>query len=313
MCIRDRSRTFGMSRNPLRPAGADLTDLTPFMARIEGFADAMAANLLKSPYLAETQGTSLVARKDIRTFTGSGPYAAPAIRAMAWEILLKANSVTSPGTPTQWATINPLATYRLFFPPATATNGSTDSTARDTEPINIYTQLARLQEAKAVSEPVDLSTLFTNAALTTLSTPFGITWPRPTTGEYALFYKDWAADPTGILALPAFSMSKAFQVNAAYPNLSVAEVVFAGFTLSADKRCVLTATLSPALPSGARVDLDLPAMSRTFSFYGTGGDTGAIVIPCYTTAPAFHPVRVRLISPDAKCDTTVTLTLTPSL
>ena len=310
----DLSRTFGVARNPLLPGGAALADLTPTMARIEGFADAMAANILKSPYLADTQGTLLAALKDVRTFTGSGPYASSAIRSMAWEVILKANSVTAPGTPTQWATINPLATYRFFFPPAAATNGATDTTARDTEPINIYTQLARLQEAKTSSEPVDLGLVFTNTALTALSTPYGITWPRPTTGEYLLFFKDWAADPTGILSLPAFSMSKAVQVNGAYPNLSTGEVLFGGFTVSADKRCVLTVTLSPALPSGARVDVDLPMLARTFSFTNTGADTGAIVIPCYTTAPAFHPVRVRLISPDAaQPTTTVTLTLTPSL
>ena len=311
----DLSRTFGVARNPMLPAGAALADLTPTMARIEGFADAMAANLLKSPYLADTQGTGLAAAlKDVRTFTGSGPYAAPAIRALAWEVILKANSVTSPGTATQWATINPLASFRFFFPPAGATNGATDTTARDTEPINIYTQLARLQEAKTSAEPVDLNLLFTSTALTSLTTPFGITWPRPTTGEYLLFFKDWAADPTGSLSLPAFSMSKAVQVNGAYPNLSTGEVLFGGFTVSADKRCVLTATLSPALPSGARVDVDLPMLARTFSFTEAGSSTGAIIIPCYTTAPAFHPVRIRLISPDAaQPTTTVTLTLTPSL
>ena len=310
----DLSRTFGVARNPMFPAGAAQADLTPTMARIEGFADAMAANLLKSPYLADTQGTTLVSVKDVRVFAGSGPYAAPAIRSLAWEVILKANSVTSPGTATQWATINPLASYRFFFPPAGATNGATDTTARDTEPINIYTQLARLQEAKGTTDPVDLALLFTNTNLTSLATPFGITWPRPTTGEYLLFFKDWAADPTGVLALPTFSMAKAVQVNGTYPNLSTGEVLFGGFTVSVDKRCVITATLSPALPSGARVDLDLPMLGRTFSFSGAGGDTGAVVIPCYTTAPAFHPVRIRLISPDAaQPTTTVTLTLTPSL
>ncbi len=310
----DLSRTFGVTRNPMFPAGAAQADLTPTMARIEGLAEAMAANLLKSPYLADTQGTLLAAMKDVRTFTGSGPYAAPAIRALAWEVILKANSVTSPGTATQWATINPLATNRFFLPPSGATNGATDTTARDTEPINIYTQLTRLQEAKATTEPVDLAALFTNTALTSLTTPYGITWPRPTTGEYLLFFKDWAADPTGVLALPTFSMAKAAQVNGAYPNLSTGEVLFGGFTVSVDKRCVLTVALSPALPSGARVEVDLPMMARTFSFTNTGSDTGAIVIPCYTTAPSFHPVRIRLISPDAtQPTTTVTLTLTPSL
>ena len=301
-------RTFSFARNPVLPVSTDLGNLVPDMARIEGLAEAMAAHLLKSPYLADTQGTSVASVKDIRTFSPGGPYSAPAIRALTWELILKANSLPSPGTATDWAKIDTLALARFFSAPSGNTNGATDSTGRDIEPINLYTQLARLQEGKASAEPVDLSAVFTNATLAGILAPFGVTWPRPSTGEFAVFMRDWGTDPTGTLARFGFSMSKAVQVNGAYPNLSVGEVAYAGFSLTADKRCVLAVAVSPALPSGASVEVEVPLMSRTFTFTGSGGDTGTITIPCYITAPAFHPVRVRVLSPGTTVpDTTVTL------
>ena len=108
-------------------------------------------------------------------------------------------------------------------------------------------------------------------------------------------------------------MAKAAQVNGAYPNYSQGEVFYAGFSLNADKRCILSAAISPALAAGARVDVDLPQMNRTFQFTGTGGSTEVIVIPVNTTAPYFHPVRLRMVSPAAvQPDSTVTLSLTPA-
>jgi hypothetical protein len=313
-------RTFATPLNPLLPAAAALTNLSPDMARIEGLADAMAANVLKSPYLADTQGTGLAAPlRDVRDITGLGsaqltPYSAPALRAFAWEIILKANSLPTPGVATDWATINPLAAARFFQAPAGLTNGATDTTARDIEPLNIYSQLKRLSEAKSTAEPVDLATVFTDAVLTPLGTPFGITWPRPTTGTYASFVADWGTDPTGALPAVVLSMAKAVQVNGAYPNVSQGEVAYAGFSLSADKRCTLSATITPALGAGAKVDVDLPFMARTFSFSGAGGSAGAIVLPVNNTAPYYHPVRLHLKSPTSlQPDVTVTLTLTPSL
>ncbi len=311
-------RTFFDPLNPLRPVGAALTDLIPDMARIEGLADAMAASILKSPYLADTNGTTLATPVlDIRDITGLGasqltPYSAPALRAFAWEVLLKANSLPSPGVATDWAKINPLATPRFFHAPTALTNGATDTTARDIEPINIYSQVNRLKEAKTASEPVDLSILFTDPVLTTLGRPFGLTWPRPTTGAYASFLADWGTDPITSFPAVTLSMAKASQVNGVYPNLSQGEVFYAGFSLNADKRCVLTATISPALGAGVWIDVDLPRMTRTFPFSGSGGSTETIVIPVNTTAPYYHPLWLRLKSPSTlQPDVTVTLTLTP--
>jgi hypothetical protein len=108
-------------------------------------------------------------------------------------------------------------------------------------------------------------------------------------------------------------MANATQVGGVYPNLSQGEVVYAGFRLTADKRCVLSATISPALQAGSRIDVDLPKMNRTFSFTGSGGSTPVILIPQFGTPPVYHPVRVWLRSPSAvQPDVVLTLTLTPS-
>ena len=315
----NNGRTFSVPLNALFPSGDALADLSPDMARIEGLAEAMAANVLKSPYLADTQGTALATVRDIRDVSGltaaqKTPFSAPALRAFAWELILKANSLPSPGVAADWSSINSLAAARFFLAPIGLTNAATDTTARDIEPLNIYSQLKRLSEAKTTAEPVDLAAVFPDAVLTPLAGPFGITWPRPATGPYASFVSDWGTDPTGTLPAVTLSMAKAIQVNGAYPNVSQGEVFYAGFSLNADKRCVLSATITPALPAGAQIDVDLPRMTRTFSFTGSGGPTEALVLPVNATAPYYHPVRLRLKSPAAlQPDVTVTLTLTPSL
>ena len=314
-------RTYSVSLNPLLPVGAALTNLIPDMARIEGLADAMAANVLKSPYLADTNGTLLALPiKDLRDVTGLTaaqltPYSAPALRALAWQIILKANSLSTPGLATDWTNLNPLAAARFFYAPAAATNGATDATARDIEPLNIYSQLKRLSEAKSATEPADLAALFTDAVLTPMTAPYGITWPRPTTGTYSSFVADWGTDPTGALPAVALSMTRAVTVNSVYPNLSQGEVFYTGFSLNlnVDKRWVLSATITPALNAGNRIDVDFPMMGRTFTFSGAGGvPTDPFVLPVNNTVPYYHSVRVRLRSASTpQPDVTVTLRLTP--
>lgn len=313
-------RTFSIAFNPLVPPGAAQDDLTPDMARIEGLADAMAANILKSPYLADTQGTGLAAPLlDIRDISGLPsdrltPFSAPAIRAFAWEIILKANGLPSPGVNTDWAAINPLAVPRFFRAPGSPTKAATGTAAaRDLEPLSIYNQFDRLKEIKTTTEPADLAAIFTDAVLTTLATPFGITWPRPTTGPYASFISDWGTDPTSSFPPVTLSMAKAAQVNGTYPNLSRGELFYAGFNLNADKRCTLAATISPALGAGASIEVDMPWTLRTLSFTGAGGTTEALVIPVNNTAPYYHPLRLRLKSPATiQPDVVVTLALIPA-
>ncbi len=312
------SRTFAIPLNRLFPQTAAQPDLSPDLARIEGLAEAMAANLLKSPYLADTQGTALATPlKDVRDISSlstaqKSPYSAPALRAFAWEIVLKANSLPSPGTATNWATINPLATSRFFLAPSGGTNSASNIATFDSEPINIFSQIARLSETKSAAEPVDLATVLSSAVVATLGTPFGISWPRPTSGPYASFAAYWGADPVTPFPSVPLSMAKAIQVNGSYPNYSRGEVCYAGFSLNADKRCILSATIAPALVAGGQVDVDLPLMNQTFSFTGTGGSTPVITIPVPGTAPYYHPVRLRMKSPATlQPDVVVTLNITP--
>jgi hypothetical protein len=293
--------------------------LSPDLARIDGLANAMAANVLKSPYLADTQGTGLASPildiRDVTALIGAqlSPYSVPALQALSWEIILKANSLPSPGVATDWAAINVLTAARFFQPPL-PTNDANDATARDIEPLNIYSQLNRLKEAKSTADPTDLAAIFTDAALTPLVAPFGLTWPRPTTGAYASFVADWGTDPATPFPSVTLSMAKATLVDGVYPNVSQGEVFYAGFSLTPDKRCILSATVTPALGAGVQLDLDLPRMNRTFSFTGSGGSTESIVIPGGITASLYHPLRLRLKSPTTlQPDVTVTLTLTPSL
>ena len=312
------SRTFGMPGMPLFPQAAALPDLSPDRALIEGLAGAMAANVLKSPYLADTQDTTLAAPvtdiRDLSALTAAQltPDSAPAIRAMAWELILKANGIASPGTATTWATLNPLAMARFFSAgPAYPTTTST----YETEPLNIFKQLGRLQEIKAATEPVDLAAVFTDAALTPLLAPFGITWPRPTTGAYAAFATSWGADPNSTTtAIPpvTLSMAKAVQVRGVYPNDSEGEVAYAGFTMSADRAYTLSVTASPALAGTAELELMLPSFqSAPLTFTGSGGSQ-RVVLSGNSTTPMFQPVRVRMVSPTAvQPDTTVTISLVP--
>jgi hypothetical protein len=312
------SRTFGMSSNPLGPQGALLTHLSPNQAMIEGLADAMAANLLKSPYLADTEGTALASPVlDIRDISGLAqsqlsPYSAPAIQSLAWELILKANSLPSPGTATDWGNIYPAAMARFFAPP----NYPSSHGTYETEPWNLFSQIGRLQEPKSSTEPVDLASIFSDSVLTPLLAPYGLPWPRPSTGPLASFAADWGPDPNTLTyPLPpiTLSMAHAVQVNGTYPNLSEGEVAYAGFTLSADGAYILTVTVSPALASTAQLELMMPTFQASPLFFTGSGGSQRVVLSGNSTTPLFHPVRLRLLSPTTQQpDTTVTVSLVPA-
>ena len=311
------TRPFGMPGAPLLPQAASLTELTPDQALIEGLANAMAANLIRSPYLADTQGTGLASpvtdTRDISTLTTAqlSPYSAPAISALTWELILKANSLPSPGTPTNWDTINAAAMGRFFGGPAFPSS----TPNYEAEPLSIFTQIGRLSESRVVTEPVDLAPIFTDATLTPLLAPFGTPWPRPTSGPLSAFAASWGVDPNSSIApLPPviLSMAKAVQVHGVYPNNAEGEVAYAGFTLSADKAYTLSIAISPALASTAQLELMLPSFQASpLTFTGSGGSM-RVVLQGNSTTPVFQPVRMRMISPTVvQPDTTVTVSLVP--
>jgi hypothetical protein len=331
------NRTFSVPSNLLYPISTPMTDLSPDLARIEGLADGMAAAVIKTPYLADTQGTSLAVTpvldiRDIHTLSTSqkSPFSVPALRAFSWEIILKANNLPTPGVPTDWAKIDPLATVRFFMAPKSLTNQVSSGGARDFEPLNIYTQISRIREAVSGTDTVDLNARFTEAILTSLATPFGIPWPRPVAGPLASFASDWGVDPSSPFPLVTLSMAQAAKVDMpylssplnaprvisyqpAFPNLSTDEVFYSCFNLNADKRCVLSATITPALAADSKIEVDLPSMSRTITLLGTGGTSEVMTFPGNNSTPTPHPVRIRVINTAAvQPDIVVKLELKPA-
>ena len=293
----------------LFPPASPLLDLTPDIAIIEGLAPIMAANALKSPFLADTSGGTIQIQ-DVRSLSGvpvakQTVYSAPNLRALGWELVLKGNSIVSPGTTANWATINPAAMVR-FFQLITPTDLTDIS--------SIYQQLGRLKEAKSLAEPVDLAAIFTDSVLTTLTAPFQITWPRPTTPPLNTFISDWGSDPnSATLGTVPFSMANAVKVQGSYPNLSEGEVAFARFTLTKDTAYNLKVIASNGpLPAGSLVEIRLNVYGLSYTFDGSStANSIRIVLPGDSTTPVVNPIRIRLLSPNTTVpDFTATVQMT---
>lgn len=303
---------------------SDLQDLRPEMALIEGFSQAIPAILLKSPYLADTSAGAVTYR-DIRLTGGLGAdaYSAANIAAIAWALNLHAcgtlnGTVVTPvaDTPTGWATLSQTALRRFFsiVPPVDAT------TSLPTDVGSIYSQVARLQEARGGSDTVDLVAYFPNATLTPLLSPFNITWPRPTSTATlpdplvpdAGFMANWGADPNSLVtALPGFTLSMtSAHPNALnrYPNISKGEVFRARFTLSRDRIYLLGISTPSGIPAGAQFEVTIGGVK-----YPLSASTEPIRLPALsgnTTTPVYQGVQVRLLSPDVlQPDLPITLRL----
>ncbi len=292
----------------LLPADAPLQDLSPDSAVIEGLAPVMAANALKSPYLADTSGGTIQIQ-DVRSLVGvpiskQTVYSAPNIRALAWELVLKANSVASPGTPATWTTINPSAMGRFFslIAPIDLADIS-----------GIYNQLARLKEAKGALDPIDLAAIFTDTALTAVAAPFQITWPRPTVAPLNSFITNWGDDPNSLaVATIPLSMATAVQVRGSYPNLSEGEVAYARFALSKDTAYNLKIVGSNGpLPLGSLIEVTFPYARLSYTFTGASTqDPLRLVLTGNATTHVPYLVRIRLLSPNAQIpDVTATVQL----
>lgn len=299
------SRFYLYTQGPtlLFPPAVPLADLSPDVALIEGLAPAMAANLLKSPYLANTTASG-VQITDVRDITGlptakQTVYSAPNLRALTWELALKANSQASPGTSASWSLINPSAMKRFFV--LLAPLDRTDIS-------NFYLQLGRLKESRGATDPVDLAAIFTDPTLTSITAPFGIAWPRPTTPPLNLFVADWGADPNSasVAALP-LSMANAVMVpeliqgslQTAFPNVSEGEVAYARFTLSKDTAFNLNVTSSTGpLPAGSRIQIRFLSTGLVYTFNGDASAPAVrVILPGNSTTPVIYPVMVQLISP----------------
>lgn len=290
---------------------SDLQDLRPDMALLEGFSQAMAAVLLKSPFLVDTSAGAPTYR-DIRSTAGLGSdaYSAANVASIAWKFNLHASGTISSGvvtpiadTPAGWSGLSQVALNRFF----NVALPKDSTTSHPTDIASIYGQVARLKETKVSGETVDLAAYFPEATLTSLLAPFNITWPRPTTTATlpdplvpeAGFMANWGADPnSAATAIPSFtlSMAKAHKNSAnLYPNFSKGEVFNARFTLAGDKKYLLRIQTPSGIPAGAEIEVTIGGTKNAFV-----AGTAPVLLPALAgnaTTPVNHQVQVRLLSP----------------
>lgn len=298
----------------LKAVGSPIDGLSSDIAMAEGLPLIIAANLLKSPYLADTDGTSgLVSVTDIRDLSGVagadiGPYSPRTLAAMLWEVDLKANGITTPGTATAWAALDPKAIARLFTlgQPASGTF----------VPDHIYLQLAKLKDAKTGAEPVDLAAIFTDTVINTVASPFNLPWPQPST---TAFGQAWTSTTGGTyLYNGTLSMSADHLVNGVYPNESYKELAYLGIAQVNDQTYRLTLQTTPnPLPSGATIQVVVfsGATTQAWTFSGSSASPATFTLAGNgsTASPLQYPVRVRLLSPATlQSDIPFTLQVAPA-
>lgn len=305
---------FGNYPYGLTPIGSPIEGLSPDQALVEGFPSAMAANLLQSPYLADTDGTSaLLSVKDIRDISSVapgdiGPFSPLSLAALAWDLDLKANGITAPGTATEWATINTSAIKRLFTLSLPASGSF--------YPANIYNQLALLKNAKSASEPVDLAAIFNDTTINTITSPYNLPWPQPTT---TTFGQTWTSTTGGTYVYNGtLSMASDHQVGGVYANASYQEISYLGVSQVNDQAYQMTLQTTPnPLPAGATIEVVVFSGSNTQAYTFTGNNATPIAFTLAgngnSTTPNQYPIRVRLISPSTlQPDIPFTLQLAPA-
>lgn len=285
----------------------DVQELSPDLAFVQGAPEAMAASILGSPYLADHAAGTVKTIRDVRDWRslGSGPTSAPALASACWDLILKANSLPNPGTPADWVKIDSVFMNRFF---TYVTQLETDGySPKDIN--NFYTQVVRLQEAKSVSETIDLAGIFTDTVLNGILQPYGMAWPRPTTGTTATFLNDWGKDPVSFNQSLSFSMANATtDRSGVFPNNGAREVFYAKMVLTKD--VTWSISLSPAPPAGAEVEL-LVGNKEPYRFTPTPGNPFRVTLAGNATTPIYAPFRVRLVSPGTRqADGTYTLQFT---
>ncbi len=307
--------------------GQELVGLAPQVAFPQGSVLPLAAIAMKSPYLADTLAGAPPRVLDIRK-VGTAPrdaFSAPNLQALAWEIVLKANSLPSPGTPADWAKIVPSNAARYFSQAAPK-----DTTGKLTDVVSVFSQLARLKEDKASAETVDLKTIFTDDAIKALATPFGLEWPRPTTGPLATFLTIWGIDFTPVTGQPFFTKTLTLSMSGAhldgtgrYNNASLGETLTGLYATTKDQAYFLD--VAPLPPAGVKLELRFSAAavggSPVMQTYDANTSTNPLdplkrVVFFNSTkdnVTSYVPLSVHLVSPSTKIgDYTFTLTFRPA-
>lgn len=301
-----------------RPVGKASTALSPDVALLEGFADAMAATILKTPYLT-SGGPGGLSVRDIRDLSDLPAsqvslYSARAIAALAWELTLKARAIAAPGTPTQWSAIT-VSTLARFYAPLLVKD---TNSLYPIDTANLYTQVGRLQESLISGEPVDLKAIFTDAVLTPLLASYNVAWPRPKDGTGNVIYlmDDWGTDPDSLAKpLPSLSFDMALAqrvpvfdgttVQDLFPDCGYAQVRYVRFLMDKDVQYNLWYTAVPALPANAVLevynDSTLGTSTVTFPASEPGKVIGMTMRGSSTAdITQYHALRFRLKSPDTR-------------
>ena len=241
-----------------------------------------------------------------------GPYSPLTLASLAWDVDLKANGITAPGTVTDWATIQPTAIARFFNLAIPAPSAFA--------PASIYGQLAALKLAKGPNEPVDLAAIFNDTTINTISSPYNLPWPQPTT---TVFGQAWTSATVGTNGTTyvyngTLSMASDHQVNGSYANASYQEIAYLGVSQSSDQAYQMTVQTTPnPLPAGATIEVVVFAGGNTQAYTFSGNNATPIAFTLAgngnTTTPNRYPIRVRLISPSTlQPDIPFTLQLTPA-
>lgn len=329
-----RNAIISQGNTSIIPTGYPATSLAPDLALVEGFGDAYAVTLLEHPYLPAGTGSNRYSTvrdiRDLGALTPSqiGPFSAPTITALTWELALINGKITSPGTVANWPDMTASYLNRLYSGnPPTMTSG-TNTVATDC--VSLYTQLARLQEDKSGSETSDLKTFFQDGTLTPLCAKFNVPWTTAANAILPKYTLNWGSDLDSLVTpLPSFTLSMSGavkikryflddanveQVADYYPNNSRGEVLYAMSASSLDRTYNLKVTTVPALPAGASIEVVIDGDINNPYLFPSGtpnvvsltltGNSGDL------TSPTWHRYRIRLLSPSILVsDTQVTIHL----
>ena len=260
-----------------------ISSLQPTMAMAEGLPDAIAAIVLKTPFLTSGSGTAV---KDIRKITElpQDIYSSPAITAFTWEVALKANSITAPGEPDTWEKIEPNSIPHFYSLQSEIYYDEESEYSEITDLPSLFTQLKRLSEISGSLDSVDLTEIFTDNVITQMATPFfGEIWPRPIEGPLSNFITDWGLDPNSATdALPSFTLSMSDSVADAegnFSNLTYKENFSAKIRLSKDVAYRLSVIPDPPLPTGASIEVRIDGnVLSSYLFDSSSPDPKRIVL-----------------------------------
>jgi hypothetical protein len=334
-----RGHLAGLGKSGLYPYGQDdaHADLAPSMAPdlalVEGLGDAMAATLLKTPFLTDLSATSALVGRDIRTVGTQGIRSPANLAALAWRLVLTVNGVETwdAGTPLVWAGIDPTYTARFFalaYPTEERVTRLTGTVTLRKDVASILGQLQVLYE-NHTEDARNLSRYFNDLNLIPICSTFGIDWPG--TGAWSPLAANWGTDPSGAMPSVSLTLDSSAARRVPDPNVGLAspgyvylndsggEVAYARLDLTLGCSYRVSLTTTPAvLPTGAQVELVLDdqvdepilfdaadATAKTWTLAGSPNDT---------SNPARHWVRIRLLSQDPSLSATpigVVVNLTP--